>query len=205
MRHGWTRRSNDGTPVIPEGCWYELIEDALTRSFGYRLLRRTATARSCDFESRSLPERSATKRSRAAGKRKSPHGSRQAAAREVSTHSPRSRRPAQRDDDARMAASPSAFDRESALLRGTLVHRLMQSLPDIAPERRAERGARVISRAPAETSMTRDARRSPRRCSAILDSTVFEPLFAPGSRAEVPIVGQLGTRRSYPARSTGWR
>ena len=43
----------------------------------------------------------------------------------------------------------------------------------------------------------------------ILNDLVFAELFAPGSRAEVPIVGRVacgGPRRSkFPGRWTGWR
>jgi ATP-dependent helicase/nuclease subunit A len=77
-----------------------------------------------------------------------------------------------------------------ALARGRLVHRLLQSLPDIPAERRAEAGRRFLDRAGVEFS-------APERETflgevlALLDNPQFALLFAPGSRAEVPIVGRI--------------
>ena len=67
----------------------------------------------------------------------------------------------------------------------------MQSLPDIPPERRAE-AARALSRARRQefTAAERDDDRR-RRCLRVLDDPRFAALFAPGSRAEVPIVGRI--------------
>ena len=91
-----------------------------------------------------------------------------------------------------MRLRPRPFDRESALLRGALVHRLMQSLPDIAPEFRAEAARRYLARA--EKKLDQDSRdKIAAQVFAILDNPGFAPLFAQGSRAEVPIVGRPGT------------
>ena len=53
-------------------------------------------------------------------------------------------------------------DRRRALMRGVLVHRLLQSLPDVPPERRAAAARQYLARAAAE--FTR--RRTRRNCSA---------------------------------------
>ena len=49
-----------------------------------------------------------------------------------------------------------------------------------------------------------------RQVLAILDDLSFADVFAPGSRAEVPIVGRIACAGGapalpFPARSTGWR
>ena len=81
----------------------------------------------------------------------------------------------------------------------TLVHRLMQSLPDIPP-RAPRRGRAALSRAPGKDLDRGRARRDPQgrfwRCSTTLR---FAPLFAPGSRAEVPIVGAARRARPVPS------
>jgi ATP-dependent helicase/nuclease subunit A len=78
----------------------------------------------------------------------------------------------------------------AALARGQLIHRLMQSLPDIVPERRAEAGERYLARAGAMFSAA-ERDRFLAEVLAVLADRRFAPLFAPGSRAEVPIVGRI--------------
>ena len=94
------------------------------------------------------------------------------------------------DDDARphRAADPAAA--RLARRRGTVTHRLLQSLPDLPAERR-ERAARAyLDRAARDwTGDEREAVLRP--VLAILADARFAPLFAPGSRAEVAIVGSL--------------
>ncbi len=83
--------------------------------------------------------------------------------------------------------------RNQALRRGNLVHRLMQSLPDIAPERRAEAARKYLARAErTEKLSTADSNEILRQTMAVLDDLRFAELFAPGSRAEMPITGRLG-------------
>jgi ATP-dependent helicase/nuclease subunit A len=83
-----------------------------------------------------------------------------------------------------------AGERDKALRRGTLYHRLLQSLPDIAPERRAEAADRFLARAHKDfTQAERDAMRG--KVLAVLGHETFQPLFVPGSRAEVPVAGRF--------------
>jgi ATP-dependent helicase/nuclease subunit A len=77
-----------------------------------------------------------------------------------------------------------------ALARGRLMHRLLQALPEIAPERRVAAARTFLARNAADfppqdhDAMLEQARR-------ILDDAAFVALFAAGSRAEVPIAGRL--------------
>ena len=80
--------------------------------------------------------------------------------------------------------------REAARLRGTLTHRLLQSLPDIPLPRRDEVANEFLSR--------RGERLPPDQRAALLREVLlliaskdFAEVFAPGSRAEVPIVGKI--------------
>jgi ATP-dependent helicase/nuclease subunit A len=77
-----------------------------------------------------------------------------------------------------------------ALARGTLIHRLMQSLPDIEPGRREAAARNFLARAGAEFS-AEDRNLFVNQALAIFADQRFAPLFAPDSRAEVPIVGRL--------------
>ena len=76
------------------------------------------------------------------------------------------------------------------LLRGRIVHRLLQALPAIPPVRRAEAARHYLAREGKDFS---DVERTAMTTQvlAILDDTRFAALFAPGSRAEVPIVGRV--------------
>jgi ATP-dependent helicase/nuclease subunit A len=77
-----------------------------------------------------------------------------------------------------------------ALARGRLVHRLLQSLPDIPTERRADAGRRFLERAGAEFSAP-EREAFLHEVLALLDNGQFASLFAAGSRAEVPIIGRI--------------
>ena len=81
-------------------------------------------------------------------------------------------------------------DARRALERGRLVHRLMQSLPDIPAGERVAAAQRYLDRA--ATAFERDERdRLVAGVLGLLADARFAPLFAAGSRAEVPIVGRL--------------
>jgi len=105
-------------------------------------------------------------------------------------------------DDEGIAIGPNAAggagERAKALARGTLVHRLLQALPAIAPERRAEAAHRHLERAAALFSQPeRDGMIEQVRL--VLEDPRFADLFGPDSRAEVPIVGRIATDRGSVA------
>jgi ATP-dependent helicase/nuclease subunit A len=89
-------------------------------------------------------------------------------------------------------------ERERAMARGTIVHRLLQSLPDIpraardaAARQHLARAARAFS-VEEQEAMLDQVRR-------VLDNPRFLELFSRGSRAEVSIVGRLqGKGRTVP-------
>jgi ATP-dependent helicase/nuclease subunit A len=90
----------------------------------------------------------------------------------------------------RAAADRSRVDRDKALARGTVVHRLLQSLPDIASAARAEAARRHLDRTAAEFS-TEERETILEQILLLLKDPRFAQLFLPGSRAEVAIVGRL--------------
>jgi ATP-dependent helicase/nuclease subunit A len=101
------------------------------------------------------------------------------------------RRPSDSDGTGhRLARGESGPDRHRALRRGVLVHRLLQSLPDIAAERRRDAAARYLARNAAYwAEAERDALMS--QTMALIADPRFAELFAAGSRAEVPLVGRI--------------
>lgn len=81
-----------------------------------------------------------------------------------------------------------ALTRDDALLRGTLIHRLMQYLPDVADRRAAAQ--RLMSREGAR--LTQDARQQLIEDALnILSHPDLAPLFSPEARAEVSISGEV--------------
>ena len=76
------------------------------------------------------------------------------------------------------------------MARGVLMHRLLQSLPDVARAARAETARRHLARTAGEFHPEEQATMIEQVC-VLLDDARFAPLFRPGSRAEVPIVGRL--------------
>ncbi len=87
----------------------------------------------------------------------------------------------------------SPNQRNRALQRGTLVHRLLQSLPDVPHERRRDAALRFLARNATNTDGWTDAERDALAAQvlALMDDARFAHLFAAGSRAEAPIAGRL--------------
>jgi ATP-dependent helicase/nuclease subunit A len=80
--------------------------------------------------------------------------------------------------------------RARALQRGALVHRLLQSLPDVPTERRRDTALRYLARNADE--WPEDEREAlAERVLALIGDIRFAAVFAPGSRAEVSIAGRL--------------
>ena len=113
-------------------------------------------------------------------------------------------RPSDADDDAHHAvrAGESQETRSRALQRGTLVHRLLQSLPDIPPDRRGKTALAFLARNAGDWSPAEREALATQVLALIADSK-FAAVFAAGSRAEVAIAGRVKTRRGGPALVSG--
>lgn len=77
-----------------------------------------------------------------------------------------------------------------AVRRGLAMHKLLQMLPDLAEERRLEAAARYLARAGADWSEA-EQKQALDSVAAILADARFGPLFGPGSRPEVSVMGSL--------------
>ena len=73
--------------------------------------------------------------------------------------------------------------------RGVVVHRLLQSLPDIPRENRSDTMQDFLARQSELDPAARSALGE--QMMRVLEDPRFAALFAPGSRAEVPIVGWI--------------
>jgi ATP-dependent helicase/nuclease subunit A len=90
----------------------------------------------------------------------------------------------------KLKSGESIEQRTKALQRGTLVHRLLQSLPDLAADRRRDAAEKFLARNAAAWSEAERAELAEKVLALISDQR-FAPVFAEGSRAEVAIVGRL--------------
>lgn len=86
-----------------------------------------------------------------------------------------------------------AIGRDDRFRRGRVVHRLLQTLPDLPANRRREAGRRYLA-ASALGLSTEDQEALLLEAMAVLNHPDLTPLFGPGSRAEVPIAGLVGDR-----------
>jgi ATP-dependent helicase/nuclease subunit A len=106
------------------------------------------------------------------------------------------------DDNRRVRSGESLALRARALHRGTLVHRLLQSLPDLASERRRDAALNYLARnAGGWTDGDREALAE--GVLALLADSRFAAVFAEGSRAEVSIIGRLELADRPPALVSG--
>jgi ATP-dependent helicase/nuclease subunit A len=96
------------------------------------------------------------------------------------------------DESVLMHAIPtgSRREREKAMARGVLMHRLLQALPDVPHATRHEAARRHLARA-AEDFTAEECESMVEQVCRLLDDARFSELFAPGSRAELPIVGRF--------------
>jgi ATP-dependent helicase/nuclease subunit A len=102
----------------------------------------------------------------------------------------------------RIQTGESVLERARALQRGTLVHRLLQSLPDVAAERRRDAALKYLARnADGWTDGEREALAG--GVLALIGDPRFAPVFALHSRAEVSIVGRLDRPGRSPALVSG--
>src|SRR5262249_38346263 len=177
----------DGERKRPEGCWYDLVLDALKEVAGGE------PADDGDGESWRHPNAAsaavaATAIPAEADVEALPPWLIDNAPVEPAALTPLSPSTAH-DQGAVVRAFGRGVERSKALARGTHTHRLLQALPGIAPDARPEAARRYLLGA-------REFDDSERKdiivkVQQVLAEERFADLFRPGSRAEVPIVGRI--------------
>jgi ATP-dependent helicase/nuclease subunit A len=180
----------DGLRGRPRGCWYDLVRSALDSM----LVEETENDEKV-FRYRRPGSDDAGKHEQSPGDGRIEQVEMPPWLRRAASEPPRRRAPlspsAVFDEESGVVrVGASAADRQKALSRGRLVHRLLQSLPDIPPERRMDAAERYLSKAAADFAAAERAE-IVGQVLAILDDESFAPLFAAGSQAELPIVGHV--------------
>ena len=83
----------------------------------------------------------------------------------------------------------------SGALRGTLIHRLLQFLPEVSESERPVTAKQFL--AVNAASVAEDERYEiAENALAVLSDSTYAPIFGPGSRAEVSVIGKLGSSMS---------
>jgi ATP-dependent helicase/nuclease subunit A len=176
-----------GSNKIPDGCWYQLVSDAL--------LDDCITEPAFDGDGEVHRYRKGDAPSAQAVKPEETRPPERVALPDWLRHDAPREAPAMRtvtpsgveDDAARPAASGGAG---LAMLRGSLVHRLMQSLPDIPAERRLKAAQDYLARAGGKLPAD-DQAKIAEQVMRVIEDARFAELYGPASRAEVPIVGKI--------------
>jgi ATP-dependent helicase/nuclease subunit A len=175
----------------PTGCWYDLVVEGLTGKPGFAEMGEgdAKLGRYCVVrDSDDAPE--ATAPPTLKPRHHEPAWLTQPAAREAA--SAVTLTPSTAYDETAVAPKFAGGGSEArrALERGRLVHWLMQSLPQLPVSERAAAARRYLDRAGGRFEMEARERLVSKVLELLADAR-FAPLFAAGSRAEVPIVGRL--------------
>jgi ATP-dependent helicase/nuclease subunit A len=189
-----------GTQNAPDDCWYHLVHHGFSKvadrlafdctdtlgpegwsGVGYRLFRPQLVA----------PEAQGKGRAPLADAPALPAWYRRPAPVEPPGARPLTpSRPAQAEPAVR---APIGADEGTRFQRGLLVHRLLQILPDLPREQRQAVCRRFLAR-PLHALDQSAQEEIAREVLRVLDDPEFAPLFAPGSRAEVPAAGLIEGR-----------
>ncbi len=167
----------------PEGCWHHLVDLALPEELAPTVetpegsVRRFATGTANPARPAEAPP----------VRTPLPDWLRRDAARE---EAPRTLAPSRLVAHEEAAPGAAAEERKAAMRRGLALHRLLESLPEVAPADRPARGAKALRLLlPDAAQDVRDALLA--EIMAILDDPAFAEAFGPGSRAEVSLGGEV--------------
>jgi len=188
--------------AAPEDCWYRLVEAALAgigeavafdfateiadgwRGPGWRL----ATAQRAAAES----ERPAPAPRGALAPTALPPWAEAPAPGEPTP--PRPLAPSRPAGEEPPVRSPLGPDEGWRYRRGRLIHRLLQTLPELAPESRRAAAERFLA-APGRALDPAAREEIASVVLAVLETPGFAPIFGPGSGAEVAVAGTVATAR----------
>ncbi len=177
------------TKGMNEGCWYDLVAKSLAGvpqsdfpfdedwgGKGWRIERHGRPRQATKAPTRRLYTA-----------KDIPAWARERAPAEIPP--PRPLAPSRPSEDEPPVRSP--FADETRFHRGRLVHRLLQTLPDLAPAARRAAALRYFSR-PGHGLGADEIESIVAETLALFDDPACAPVFGEGSLAEVPITGVLG-------------
>ena len=89
--------------------------------------------------------------------------------------------------------SPLQNNDEDSFKRGHIIHRLLQTLPDLEPEKRGLATKKFLDRS-IYSLTTVDKEEITREVLSVINHIEFSPIFGSGSRAEVSLMGMVGKK-----------
>ncbi len=180
---GWETRQ-----AAPEGCWYDLVRTGLQPLADDAAEEGAVLRLTCP---QSREPAAAPPAPAAAAVPPAPDWLRRAPPAEASP--PRPLAPSRPEGEEPPVRSPLGPDDGWRFRRGRIIHRLLQSLPEVPREHRSRVAARFLARPGLELPHSVQAEIGA-EVAAVLDDPDFAAIFGPGSQAEVPVVGLLGER-----------
>ncbi len=199
---GWQTRN-----APPEDCWYRLVEAGMAQAGAaeteMEMAADAAAATACglavagwsgpgyvlaDPQNAPAPEAPALPGSEAPPPL--PDWARALPAAEPDP--PRPLLPSRPAAEAPAPASPLAGDAGAGYRRGRFVHRLLEVLAPLDDAARDDAGARLMAQAGHGLSAD-EASAALAQTLAVLRDPAYAALFGPGSMAEVPLIGRVGT------------
>ncbi len=181
-----------GPRQAPADCWYHLIEAGFARLEGVRsvpLLGSSVAAKQLSAPQTAKPDPAQTEEIAPAPAPPLPEWAQRPPPPEPTVA--RVITPSRRYAVELAAGSPLTPAGDSARRRGRLIHRLLELLPEIAPDARQATIARYLGREslglePEERANIAAA------VGRVLDDPKLSPLFGPDSLAEVPLSAEIG-------------
>ncbi len=182
-------------PAMPPGCWYELMRDALAPISSIEPAD-DGEGEVWRFRKFSRPQQMELHIAVTQPVRTPPSWLTQPAP--SAAQGPRMVSPSSAEEEGVVRMPALGVDARKARARGVLVHRLMQSLPDIPAAQRTTAARAFLERAatPADTNaFSADEREQmAQQVLRVIEDQRFHHLFDEGSRAEVPLVGRVTLR-----------
>ncbi len=187
---GWRTRNQP-----PEGCWYGLVTAALAGAPGVERLELDlgdGWAGPGYRITSGVPRQTAARRPRRAPPPESlPDWAHRPPAAEPSP--PRPLAPSRPEGDEPPVRSPLGPDGGARFRRGVLIHRLLESLPEL-PEAEREPACRTYLARPVHRLGAAEREEIAAEVMGVLSDAAFAAFFGPDSIAEAPLAGQVGAR-----------
>ncbi|MBK1699314.1 double-strand break repair helicase AddA [Rhodovibrio salinarum] len=181
----------------PPGCWYELVQQGLAELAEERAFDATRDLPHDGWQGTAhvleSPQRTETKPDTGdagAAPDAGPLPDWAVAPPAPEPAPPRPLAPSRAPESEPPVRSPLGGDSGAAYQRGRLVHRLLQTLPDLPASERREAGLRYLD-SPSHQLDAAQAEAILEETLRIVEAPEFQQLFGPASRPEVPVVGLL--------------
>jgi ATP-dependent helicase/nuclease subunit A len=183
--------------TAPEGCWYELVHQGLSGIAEEQTFDAARDLPKDGWQGTALvlesPQRTAAKpdsEDAGAAPDAGPLPDWAQGPPEPEPAPPRPLAPSRAPEAEPPVRSPLSGDGGVAYQRGRLIHRLLQTLPDLPADRRRQAGWNYL-RSPSHQLADADAEAILEETLRIVEDPAFQHLFGPDSRPEVPLVGLL--------------